>query len=444
VTPFGAERLAETLSAIDPAWQEGGVCVALSGGLDSSVLLHAMADVARAGSLPLRALHVDHGLQAESAAWARSCRDVCDAAGIPLRLVSLDLEVPRGASVEAAAREARYAALAAELTDGERLLTAHHRDDQLETLLIQLLRGAGVTGLAAMPPRAQLGHGWQLRPLLDVDRAELRAYADRHGLAWHEDPMNEALRFDRGYLRARVLPAIRERWPSAAATVARSARHLAEASRLLDGLAAADAAGLIDDGRVSLAGLERLARDRQVNVLRWWVRAEGLRPPAAAQLGAMLPDFFSARPDGKPVLHWPDGEIRRYRGRLYAGRPLPARTQAVARNGAAAFDLGPGLGCLQLVETSEGGLRKPLPAAPEIRFRAGGESLKPHPGRPRKRLKDLCQEEGVVPWMRDRLPLLYVDGRLAAVGDLWIDAEFAAPAGVIALKPVWTGRPRMH
>jgi tRNA(Ile)-lysidine synthase len=444
VTPFGAERLAEALAAIDHAWQEGGVCVALSGGLDSSVLLHAMADVARAHSTRLRALHVDHGLQAASAAWARSCRDACKAAGIPLQVVSLDLDVPRGASVEAAAREARYSALAAELTAGERLLTAHHRDDQLETVLIQLLRGAGVAGLAAMPARARLGLGWQLRPLLGVDRAELRAYADRHGLAWHEDPMNEALRFDRGYLRARVLPAIRERWPAAAATVARSALHLGEASRLLEGLAAADGAGLVDDGRISLAGLERLPRERQVNVLRWWLRAEGLRPPAAAQLGAGLPDFFSARPDGAPCLAWPQGEIRRYRGKLYAGPPLPAGPRAVARGESATFDLGPGLGFLRLVEASEGGLRTPLPAAPELRFRVGGESLKPHPGRPRKRLKDLCQEAGVVPWMRDRLPLLYVGERLAAVGDLWIDEEFEAAPGQAALKPVWSGRPRIY
>jgi tRNA(Ile)-lysidine synthase len=444
VTPFGAERLAAALAAIDPDWPEGGACVALSGGLDSSVLLHAMADLGRARSIRLRALHVDHGLQEASATWAASCRAACDPAGIPLQVVSLGLEVPRGASLEAAAREARYAALAAELAPGERLLTAHHRDDQLETVLIQLLRGAGVAGLAAMPARARLGHGWQLRPLLDVDRVELRAYAERNGLAWHEDPMNEALRFDRGYLRARVLPAMRERWPSAAATVARSAAHLAEASRLLDGLAAADAAGLVHDGRVSLAGLERLARDRQVNLLRWWLRAEGLRPPAAAQLGAVLPDFFSARPDGAPCLAWPEGEVRRYRGRLYAGRPLPAKPGAVARGEAATFDLGPGLGSLQLVESADGGLRAPLPAAPELRFRMGGESLKPHPGRPRKRLKDLCQEAGVVPWMRDRLPLVYVGDRLAAVGDLWIDAGFAVPPGQPALKPVWSGRPRIY
>ncbi len=444
MTSFGAERLAESLTAIDPEWREGGACVALSGGLDSCVLLHAMAALARTQPFKLRAVHVDHGLQAASATWAESCREACTAAGVELRVLTLGLGVPRGESLEAAAREARYAALAAELAPGERLLTAHHRDDQLETVLIQLLRGAGVAGLAAMPARARLGPGWQLRPLLDVDRGALREYADGQGLAWCEDPMNASLRFDRGWLRARVLPAIRERWPAASVTVARRAAHHAEAGRLLDALAAADAEGILDDGRVSLAALAGLPRDRQVNVLRWWLRSEGLRPPAAAQLGAVLPDFFSARPDGAPALRWPAGEIRRYRGRLYAGRPLPAQPGIAAPPGAPVFELGPGLGHFELVATEEGGLRSPLPAEPELRFRAGGESLRPHAGRPRKRLKDLCQEAGVVPWMRERLPLVYLGGQLAAVGDLWIDAGFAVPPGQPAWRPVWSGRPRIY
>jgi tRNA(Ile)-lysidine synthase len=439
---FGAGRLAETLAAIDPGWQDGGACVALSGGLDSSVLLHAMAALAAGRALRLRALHVDHGLQAGSRTWAESCRAACDAAGIPLAIVSLGLEVPRGASVEAAAREARYAALAAELAPDERLLTAHHRDDQLETVLIQLLRGAGVAGLAAMPSRARLGRGWQLRPLLDVDRAEIRTYADRHRLAWHEDPMNEAPRFDRGYLRARVLPAIRERWPSAATTVARSALHLAQASRLLDGLAEADAAGVVDDGRVSLAGLERLARDRQVNVLRWWLRAEGLRPPATARLAVALPAFLTARGDSQPLLRWNCGELRRYRGRLYALSPLPARASEGPAHSGGFIPLGPGLGQFGLVAGHGGGL--PAGAAWRICFRTGGESLRPHAGRPRKRLKDLCQEAGVVPWMRDRLPLVYAGDRLAAVGDLWLDVDLAVAPGAPALRPVWSGRPRLY
>lgn len=423
---FGPERLASLLAAIDPGWRQARIALALSGGLDSTVLLHALAPLAARESVPLRALHVDHGLQPESPGWAEACRAVCGAAGVALEVIELGLAPARGESIEAQAREARYAALAGRLADSERLVTAHHRDDQLETFLIQLMRGAGVAGLAAMPARARLGRGWQLRPLLEVDRAELAEYAARHGLTWQLDPMNDALRFDRGYLRARVLPAIRERWPAASATVMRSSSHLAAASRLLSELAAADAAQAIDDGRLALAGLAVLPRDRQVNLLRWWLRQEGMRPPPAARLGAALPDFFTARQDGAPALRWDAGEIRRYRGRLYA----------IASTA--------GVGSFQLVAGREGGLHQPHGMAASIRFRTGGESLRPHPGRPRKRLKDLCQEAGIVPWMRERLPLVFLGDRLAAVGDLWMDADFAAPTGVPALKPVWAARPKLY
>jgi tRNA(Ile)-lysidine synthase len=350
----------------------------------------------------------------------------------------------RGDSVEAAARDARRRALAGAMEPEERLLTAHHADDQLETVLIQLLRGAGVAGLAAMPSRSRLGPGWQLRPLLGTDRAALLAYAERHGLAWQQDPMNESTRFDRGWLRARVLPGIRERWPSAAATVSRSAAHAAEASGLLDALAEADAGSILDEGRLSLRALGKLPRDRQVNVVRWWLRRAALRPPPAARLAAALPDFFSARRDGAPCIAWPDGEIRRFRDRLYAGPPLPAAPAIAGRSAPAVFELGAGLGSLRLEPSREGGIAAEALDAFELRFRAGGESLRMQVRGPRRRLKDLCREGGVVPWRRARLPLVSGGGEPPAVGDLWIDAGFAAPPGHPALKPVWVGRPRIY
>jgi tRNA(Ile)-lysidine synthase len=433
---FGPERLATSLSAIDGGWREARHVIALSGGLDSTVLLHAMAALRGPA---LRAIHVDHGLQPESVSWADACRLLCEKAGVPLEIVSLSLAPAAGASVEAAAREARYAALAERLRADERLLTAHHRDDQLETVLIQMLRGAGVAGLAAMPARARLGPGWHLRPLLDVDRASLEAYARRHALGWIDDPMNDALRYDRGWLRARVLPAIRERWPAAGATVSRSAAHFAEASQVLAEVAEEDAACLVGDGRMVIEGLRRLSRNRRINVVRWWLGRQGLRPPPAARLQSAMDAFLTARGDASPLLHWESGEVRRYRGQLYALSPMPRLPGAAARELPA--DLGPGLGRFALVEGRDGGLPVAAAVSATIRFRRGGESLRPHPDRPRKRLKDLCQEAGIVPWMRARLPLVYVGDKLAAVGDLWIDAEFSLPPGKPSLKPVWTGRP---
>lgn len=424
---LGAPRLAALLAQLDPSGSAAGYCVALSGGLDSNALLHLMAALGRRGAGPgLRAIHVNHGLQAEAGEWAEICRRRCQELQVPLEVVDLALQPARGASVEAAAREARYAALARLLRPGEWLLTAHHRDDQLETVLIQLLRGAGVAGLAAMPALAKLGGGWHARPLLEVDRVELECYATQQRLTFVQDPMNAATRYDRGWLRERVLPAIRERWPAAATTVARSAAHLAQASRLLAELAAADAAGLVAGGRLAIDGLQRLTQDRQVNLLRWWIHSRGLGPPPAARLATALRDLSVARADAQPLVQWPEGELRRYRGRLYA----------LHRN--------EGFGKFSLVPSQQGGLRLPLVSAPAIRFRAGGESLRPHPDRPRKRLKDLCREAGIVPWMRHRLPLVFVGERLAAVGDLWIDAEYAAPAGEPALAPVWTDRPELY
>ena len=444
---FDAPRLAAVLARLDPSGSTTGFCVALSGGLDSSALLHAMAALRDApAARELRAMHVDHGLQPESAAWADRCRTLCHRLDVPLEVITLALALAPGASVEAEARDARYAALAARLRPGEWLLTAHHRDDQLETVLIQLLRGAGVAGLSAMPELTRLGPGWHARPLLALDRSAIAAYAGQQGLDWVRDPMNDSTRFDRGWLRAHVLPAIRERWPAASATVARSASHLGEARRLLDALAQSDAAGIADGGRLLIDGLQRLSQERQANLLRWWLRSRGLAPPPAARLAAALRELPAARADAAPLVRWPHGELRRYRGRLYAMHPLPSAPVAPpgAQAGSGVFDLGPGLGTFSLVAGQQGGLRLPLPAVPAIRFRAGGEGLRTQRDRPRKRLKDLCREAGIVPWMRERLPLVFVGERLAAVGDLWIEAELTAPAGVPALLPVWSDRPELH
>jgi tRNA(Ile)-lysidine synthase len=438
---FDARRLAASLAAIDGAWLQARFCVALSGGLDSSVLLHAMAEIARTAGTALRALHVNHGLQPDAQRWPAACRALCAATGTPLEVIELDFEVPAGASLEAAAREARYAALADALAPGEWLLTAHHRDDQLETVLIQLLRGAGVAGLAAMPARAAFAGGWHARPLLDVERASLAEYAARHGIAWVADPMNASLRFDRGWLRARVLPAIRERWPAGAATVARSAAHIAEAERLLADLAAADARGALDERRLSLTALARLSRERQLNLLRWWLRREGLRAPPASRLSEGLRAFHAARSDSAPLLRWEGGEVRRYRGRLYVMRPIAERAGKGPVDDSGFMPLGQGLGRFGLVAGRAGGL--PEGADWTIRFRQGGETLRPQAGRPRKRLKDLCQEAGIVPWMRDRLPLVFAGDRLAAIGDLWLDVDLALPPGEPALRPVWSDRPQL-
>jgi tRNA(Ile)-lysidine synthase len=282
--------------------------------------------------------------------------------------------------------------------------------------------------------------------LLDFDHVELADYARHAGLSWVSDPTNDTLRFDRGWLREQVLPQLRTRWPQAATTISRSASHLAEAGRLLTALAESDASGLLDAGRLSVDGLCRLPQDRQANLLRWWIRERGLRSPSAARFGTIVANLVEARADAEPVIRWAGGELRRYRGRLYAMHPLvapPTGTLRLDPAAAAGVELGSGLGRFSLVASDQGGLA----VSPEdivIRFRAGGESLRPHAARPRKRLKQLCQEAGIVPWMRERLPLVFVGSRLVAVGDLWIEMELAVTPGKPALAPVWSGRPEIY
>lgn len=449
--PFNAEVLRSALTGLIPSFPDARLCVALSGGLDSVAMLHAAHELTRLEpGLRLRAVHVDHGLQAGSAAWGGRCAATCAALGVPLEVIHLRLAVDKGASVEAVARAARYAALAEALQEGEWLLTAQHADDQLETVLLQLFRGAGVAGLAAMPAAAPLGRGIHLRPLLGVERRQLLAYATERGVSWAEDPMNAELRYDRAYLRHEVLPALRSRWPALAQTAGRSARHLATAQGLLEELAAADAGPLVDAaGRLDVAGLLALPRDRQTNLLRWWIRSCGLGCPATARLGTVLDSLLGARPDAEPVVRWAAGELRRYRGRLYALRPRagPPAGAVQVDPGASPpleLELGPGLGRFSLVAGGAGGLPASAAAEMVVRFRAGGESLRPHAARPRKQLKQLCQEAGIVPWLRPHLPLVFIGPRLAAVGDLWLDCELAVPPGVPALAPVWAGRPALY
>lgn len=413
--------------------------VGYSGGLDSHVLLHlAATHRARWPERTLSAVYADHGLQAASAGWGDHCARVCAALDVPFRALRIDARPAAGESPEAAARRARYAALAAELGPDMALLTAHHRDDQAETLLLQLLRGAGPHGLAAMPAAAPLGPGLLLRPLLEVDRTDLLAYAGDRGLRWIEDASNADPGFDRNYLRHRILPLLRERWPAVGRNLARSARWCAETAGWLDAAADADlarVAGRRSDG-LHLPALGELSELRRRNVVRRWLKGLGLPVPDSRQLHHILRDMPSAGRDRQPCVRWPGGEVRRYRDTLYAMSPLSphdARRSYIWRSapdGWPALDI-PGIGQLRLRETRGAGLRAEALAPRSLRvcFRRGGERFRPS-GRPHgQELKKLLQEAGIPPWERDRLPLLYADGKLLAVAGLGIAADQAAEPG---------------
>ncbi len=435
-------RIAERLHALAP--EAGRFLVGYSGGCDSHVLLHAVAGLREAlAPAAVAALHVDHGVQADSRAWAVHCRAVCAELGVPCRVLRIVAAPGPGESPEAAARGARYRALAAELGPADFLLTAHHRDDQAETLLLQLLRGSGPAGLAAMPARAPLGAGWLLRPLLGVERASLRRYARAQGLRWVEDASNLDPALDRNFLRLRVLPLLRARWPALGRTLGRSAGHLAEAARLLEALALQDLAGLRAPGAYSLdlRGLACLDPARQRNALRAWLHELGLPPPSSCHLERVLADLVAGRRDAVARVQWPGAEMRRYRDRLFAMTPLPPHDPAmtVPWDGRQPLTLACPAGMLSLVPTTGVGLRADLCELGrlQVAFRRGGERCRPAGRGLSRPLKHLLQEAGIPPWERDRLPLLLVDGALAAVADLWVCEPYAAEAGEEGLRLRW-------
>jgi len=412
------------------------LCVAFSGGRDSTALLHGLAQL-RLGA-PLRAMHIDHALHPDSAGWAEHCLEVARQLQVPLQIVRV--QVAAGTSgPEAAAREARYAALRATLQPGEYLLTAHHRDDQLETVLLRLMRGSGPVGMAGIRGLSEFAPGYLLRPLLALSGADIARYGAKHGLAWLEDPSNADVGYERNYLRHEVIPGLTGRWPAAARVVARAARLGHEASELLDELAMQDATGIVRGDALELAGLRLLSGSRQRNLLRSFLRQRGLAVPGEAALQEGLTQLLQARADSAPRLTWADGELRRYRERLYLLRSHPDAVPppaAQAWDSRRPLDLGPMAGSLDWQVAPDGPGHEPADLT--VRFRSGGERLHRHGCH--VRLKILFQAAGIVPWMRPHVPLLYAGDELLTVGDLWYSDDWAHQPWVAGAKLRWAPR----
>lgn len=391
--------------------------IAFSGGLDSTVLLHLLVHLAKTESLPaLSAIHVHHGLQAAADAWPDHCQSVCDALGVPLQVVRV--QVQPGASIERAARDARYAAFIEATQANEVLMTAQHRDDQAETLLFRLLRGAGVRGLSGMPSERPLGRGHLLRPLLNVTRAELEAYATEHQLSWIEDPSNQDHQFSRNYLRHQVFPVLTARWPQAVATMARSAAHLSEAQGLLDELAQIDLAHASTASdfdwlglpSLELALLEKLSDARQRNALSHWLKPLTTLPDSDHWSG--WENVRDATGDARPLWRLAAGELHRAGGRLWwlSGGWLRTPPSPVSWAEPSVSLVLPDNGVLTLTGQIPDGLL-------HIRYREGGEVMN-LPGRGHRDLKRLLNESGVPGFVRGRLPLLYRGEQLLAVANL--------------------------
>jgi tRNA(Ile)-lysidine synthase len=438
--PLPADALPESAAAVLAAAGVGAgsrVCCALSGGADSVVLFELLRRLQPRFGFGLLAAHVDHGLSPNAPAWARACVERCAAAGIPLQVLRVEVDRAHADGLEAAARTARHAALAQ--VDCDWLAFGHHQDDQAETVLFRLLRGTGVRGAAAMravePGRAGRA-GW-LRPLLGLRRAQLLEWAGAHGLDWVEDESNADLRFTRNALRHRLLPVAEGLFPAAVPNLARAAAHFAEADALLGELAAIDAAAC---GAPALRRADFLALTpaRQANLLRWLLLGSGAPLPGSLPLGEALRQLREcdpAHPLRLPLGAW---ACCAYRDRVWVEPAQPPAPQGLCWQGEVVMRWG-GDEVRLVASIGEGLERARLERAAEVRLAPRGEGLRLrlHPARPRRELRKLCQEAAIPAWLRDRLPVLWVDGEPAWVGGIGVAAEFACAPRAPGLVPEW-------
>ena len=417
--------------------------VAFSGGLDSTVLLAALRRLDQ--GVRVRAAHVDHGLHPDAARWSEHCAVTAAALGAEFSSVRVEVDRASGQGLEAASRDVRYRALAGLLEPGEWLLTAHHADDQLETLLLRLLRGSGVRGMRGIIAFGPFGVGALARPLLPFTRAELHAQALAWGLTWLEDPSNREARHDRNHLRLNVLPKLLERWPAAARHAERLAEQMNEAEQMLEAVAAEDARPLEAPWCLPRAVLEGLEPARQRNLLRYLLRRVELGVPSAQKIDELRHALLASRSESHPLLRWPGGEGRVFRQDLHLMAPLPAASAPdyVARLAAGRSWSGPeGAVALVPADGPDGLPESWLDGGLTLRFRGGGERFRPRGRGHHHSLKDLFQEAGVVPWMRSRMPLLYRGDTLVAVGDLWVAADVeATPVSEPRWRIEWTRHP---
>ncbi len=414
--------------------------LAFSGGLDSTLLLHLLAECQKMLPFQLSALHVHHGLSPNADAWAVFCADVCKKLNVPLTISKVKLN-NSGLGIEATAREARYNKLLN--SDADFICLAHHQDDQAETLLLQLARGAGVKGLAGMGNV----NNKLLRPLLDVPRSVLDAYAKQHNLAWIDDESNLDTKFNRNFMRHEILPKLAKQYPAIKQTISRTAQHMAEADILLDELAEQDTKnGLLNNQQLQLASLAKLSGARVNNALRWWLLQNNCDAPSSAQLQQISQQLLHAKSDANVKIKLSASVVlRRFQGGAYLLRNVQEADDLYVRS---AFSLpwqgektiilpdqsrlffseklGEGIAMLHV---ENGQLN--------IRYRRGGETLKPEKNRPNRSLKSLFQNSSIPPWQRKRLPLLFLNGELVLLPNIAVAVALKAKPDELGLFVKW-------
>lgn len=430
------ERFQSTLESLYIPLENSKYVIAYSGGVDSHVLLLCCAKL----KLPVRAIHIHHGLQNVADEWVGHCRAICEQLDVPLDVVFVDAAQKNGQSPEEAARNARYSALHDNLQDGDCLITAQHQNDQAETLLLQLCRTASAAGLSAMPEKKQLSNCLHVRPLLTFSRSEIEDFAKENNLHWIEDPSNQDVTIDRNYVRKNILPPLRGRWPAIDKQLSTVAEIQSGNLRVLEDMATIDLANVVKlpafqsmlcrydvVSVLSIPELKKLSIERLFNLLRYWVKSEAETSPSRNLLHEIVKTIINAKQDVNPVIIHSGFEFRKYQEELHLLKiradiddksdivwepTTPVVLPRLNARFTAVNKLGAGLK-LEL-------LNKPL----RISFRQGGECFHPENRQHSQRLKKLLQEEGVPPWERATFPLLYFNDECIAVIGLWFSKKF--------------------
>jgi len=434
LNPEHIARQLEQLQNVRSVW------VALSGGRDSTVLLDLCADLRAQLPLSFKAVHIHHGLQSIADQWVEHCQNLCRGYDIPLAIHSVNAAASRGQSPEEAARDARYRVFNSLIGKGDLLMMAHHQDDQAETVLLQMLRGAGLEGISGMPEMSAIGGGLLLRPLLQFDAGQLLDYAKFKKLEWIEDPSNQDSRFDRNYLRHRIMPLVKRRWPSASRAISRSSRHAAKGAEHQRQQQVALAKSVAPSGHFDLRLANQLDPQSLRLAIRGWFQDLRLRMPTEQWIEIFIREFLKSGPDRNPVLRLSDGsQLQRYREVAYR---IPLREMPAPcpwPNWRETLELPGANGTIAMTEPE--GLR--LSSSPwdlstiQIRYRMGGEKIRLSGRDGHHCLKGLFQESGIPTWVRSHIPLLYLDDRLACVGGFWLNDDIFNPA-------IWAnaGRPK--
>ena len=408
--------------------------LALSGGLDSCVLLHALLEAKKTLPFDLQVMHVHHGLSQNADDWAQFCTALCQHHNLPFELVRVQVDQKSGLGIEAAARKVRYEALLKGYFDG--LMLAQHQDDQVETFILQLLRGAGLKGLSAM---ARFDSDKRImRPLLDISRQEIERYASHMLLSWVEDESNQDTSFDRNYCRHELMPIIEKRFPAAQKTLARSVSHIAEAASLLDDLAEIDAQRYLTETALKVDAVQDLSEERAKNLMRWWLARQDVVMPSKERLDEMLVQLREAKSDAKLKIQLGGVLVRRYQGVIYLEHEQQVMPISLSWQGESSLRMPDGSQLIFEKKLGQGLALERLGGHKlRIASRAGGERFKPNLNRPTRTLKYLLQEVNMPPWQRERLPLIYLDDALAVVPNVGVNCQMQAMQHEQGLVITW-------